>query len=268
MSQQSRSTRKQHPSLAEKSFGAIDRNDFKPLYIQLAEKFIDYILVNKLQPGDPFPSQNELCRIFGVSVMPVRHALQRVTSAGYLSSIQGKGTFVAFNKIAISPKQGISIEEQLTAIEHVTARVVSANLALPIERRRQDLQLAPGEKTFRLQRILSIHNTPLCLSIWHMPARFKRLFQDDMETLTLSELQRRLGTEIREIIYHIRSLSLLDMDAHLLNVAPGTHVLALWFTVKGRDFPLVTGRSMLLTDKVELVFTLPNMDYSIKVDNH
>ena len=268
MPQKSRSVKKPCTPLSEKGFGAVDRNDFKPLYIQLAEKFIDYILSHKLQPGDPFPSQNELCRIFGVSVMPVRHALQRVTSAGYLSSIQGKGTFVAFNKIAISPKQGISVEEQLTSIEHVTARVVSARLALPIERRRQELQLAPGEKTFRLQRILSIHNAPLCLSIWHMPARFKSLLQENMEALTLSELQSRLGTEVKEIVYHIRSLALLDMDAHLLDVAPGTNALALWFTVRGTDFPLVTGRSMLLTDKVELVFTLPNMNYSVKVDNY
>lgn len=47
-----------------------------------------------IDPGDRFPTEQELVKIFGVSRTSVREALSILNQAGYLEIVQGKGIFL------------------------------------------------------------------------------------------------------------------------------------------------------------------------------
>ncbi|NMA80777.1 MAG: winged helix-turn-helix transcriptional regulator, partial [Jeotgalicoccus halophilus] len=65
------------------------------------EKLSDLIfdsLVSQIKNGDykindKLPSENELAKFYKVSRVPIREALSKLISIGYVESNQGKGTF-------------------------------------------------------------------------------------------------------------------------------------------------------------------------------
>lgn len=74
----------------------------RPVYFEkelkhevLTETVRESILRGEFKPGDMLPSQNDLCRSFGVSHHTVREAITSLVHEGLLYRIQGKGTFVA-----------------------------------------------------------------------------------------------------------------------------------------------------------------------------
>lgn len=66
-----------------------------PLYEQLRMSLLESIREGKLGPGDRVESEAELCVRYGVSRTVVRQALGELTQEGYLTRVQGKGTFVS-----------------------------------------------------------------------------------------------------------------------------------------------------------------------------
>src|SRR5215813_12425665 len=51
--------------------------------------------IARLKPGDPLPSDAELCERFGVSRMTARQGVQRLADANLVYRVPGQGTFVA-----------------------------------------------------------------------------------------------------------------------------------------------------------------------------
>ena len=67
----------------------------EPLYWQL-EKRISSEIGKKYKPGDMLPSELDLCILYGVSQITVRRTLLELVNKGFLTRIQGRGTFVRF----------------------------------------------------------------------------------------------------------------------------------------------------------------------------
>src|SRR3954451_3594840 len=51
--------------------------------------------IARLRPGDPLPSDAELCERFGVSRMTARQGVKRLADANLVFRVPGQGTFVA-----------------------------------------------------------------------------------------------------------------------------------------------------------------------------
>jgi DNA-binding transcriptional regulator YhcF (GntR family) len=60
----------------------LDRQNYKPLYIQLSEILIDYANAHQLENGDALPSENELLAQFSVSRNTIRLAVDRLVQVG------------------------------------------------------------------------------------------------------------------------------------------------------------------------------------------
>ena len=87
----------------------IDRFNQEKLYIQLTRIFINEIKSGQWQLNQRVPSEEELCKNYGVSKITVRQAVNNLVSDGYLMKLQGKGTFV----VSVLPVVGLAMKTQL-----------------------------------------------------------------------------------------------------------------------------------------------------------
>lgn len=65
-----------------------------PRYRRLYEILRKHILEAIYREGDLLPSENELCRLYGMTRPTVRQALSTLANEGYISKHQGKGSIV------------------------------------------------------------------------------------------------------------------------------------------------------------------------------
>ena len=70
-----------------------------PLYQQVLGDLKAQVISGAYQPGDKLPSEAELSERYSVSRVTVRRALDELANEGYLTSRQGKGTFVNQRKL-------------------------------------------------------------------------------------------------------------------------------------------------------------------------
>ncbi len=73
----------------------IDKSKSLPLYIQIRENIRSRIESGELNPLEPLPCDNLLCREYQVSKITVKKALEDLKAEGYIIRIKRKGTFVA-----------------------------------------------------------------------------------------------------------------------------------------------------------------------------
>jgi len=73
---------------------ALDPDDPRPPYQQVANAVRAAILTRKFQPGEKLPSQGELASRYGVARMTVQQSLRILRDEGLIVSRQGSGVFV------------------------------------------------------------------------------------------------------------------------------------------------------------------------------
>jgi GntR family transcriptional regulator of arabinose operon len=66
----------------------------QPLYEQVRQQVLDYILEHDLEPGDAIPTEAELAERYGVSLGTTRRALHELVERGILYRQPGRGTFL------------------------------------------------------------------------------------------------------------------------------------------------------------------------------
>jgi GntR family transcriptional regulator len=73
----------------------VDRNDARPLHMQIRDILHQQIKAHTLRPGDSLPTEEELQQRFGVSRSVVRQALASLADLGLIHRQRGRGSVVA-----------------------------------------------------------------------------------------------------------------------------------------------------------------------------
>lgn len=66
----------------------------KKLYLRVYDEIREYILQNKLQPGDKLPTEMEMCHQLGVSRNVLREAIKSLEITGIVTSKPGVGIII------------------------------------------------------------------------------------------------------------------------------------------------------------------------------
>ncbi len=88
----------------------VDRGSKEKLYVQIYSILSEKIENGEWAAGTQIPTEDELCRIYEVSKITVREAIQELVREGYLVRQQGKGTFVTYSL----PSLGVVMRTRLT----------------------------------------------------------------------------------------------------------------------------------------------------------
>jgi DNA-binding LacI/PurR family transcriptional regulator len=89
-------------------FESVNLNDSKPLGMQITEILEQKIKSSEIAVGEKLPTQNELCRIFNVSIDTVLGALSNLVEEGYINRRPRYGTFV----ISSEPRKGLDLKRK------------------------------------------------------------------------------------------------------------------------------------------------------------
>lgn len=73
----------------------LSKDSREPMYHQLEKQLKALIAGGHLSAGTPLPSIRILAKDLEISVITTRRAYQNLESSGFISTVQGKGTFVA-----------------------------------------------------------------------------------------------------------------------------------------------------------------------------
>ena len=251
----------------------IDKNDAKPIYLQIEDYLLKEMDEGRLQPGQKIPSANDLSREMGVSRMTVLQALRELTHMGRLFSSVGKGTYVAqSDKLETDMRsvwgftetfreQGFKVSSQLVNLDHIKADVMLARA----------LEVAEGAPIFRMERKRSLNDQPVGIETVHLSEiNVPGLDQHDWNVESLySVLREQYGLGPVCGRNYIEAAAADEYIARMLCIPKNTPVLATSRisclpSQKPIEYVMAFYRSDLIRFKVEII-SEPAMNLSPKI---
>ncbi len=98
----------------------LSNSNAKPIYEQITAQVKAMIMGGDLKTGDPLPSMRALAKELHISVITAQHAYEDLQRDGFITTIAGKGTFVAAqNKDFIREEQLRSAEDKLRDVAEI-----------------------------------------------------------------------------------------------------------------------------------------------------
>jgi GntR family transcriptional regulator len=201
-----------------------------PLYWQLAERLRAQIAAGDYAEGKQLPTEEALGRLFGVSRITVRGALERLTTEGLLRRERGRGTFVAAPPVEHSLSGLTDFAEDMAAAGLNPSSVVTHFAEEPAtERIAAELGLRSGASITRLDRLRLADGQTIAFDHTYLPLRFGRLL--DRDALAVETIYHQLATRYAIPVlsgrYTIEALPADDAIADHLGIAAGAPVLLL-----------------------------------------
>ncbi|MEV0185796.1 GntR family transcriptional regulator [Streptomyces sp. NPDC050625] len=116
---------------------------------------------SQLSPGDPLPSERQLCLVHGVSRITVREAIGQLESEGLVTRVRGKGTFVA-ERTYRSELHLASFSEDMRQLGLKPGTVVlSVNRNPPPPQTAAVLGLLPDQDAYHVRRLRLADGSPI-----------------------------------------------------------------------------------------------------------
>ena len=92
----------------------LSNSSASPIYEQIAQQVKDAILSGELAEGTLLPSIRALANDLRISVITTKRAYAELEEAGFVSTVQGKGTFVAGGNLELLREERLRhVEQQL-----------------------------------------------------------------------------------------------------------------------------------------------------------
>lgn len=242
----------------------LNKEDFKPLYVQLSETIAEYIRTHRLSEGDPLPSENQLLARYDVSRTTVRQAVQRLESDKFARRIRGKGTFVAATggrKVI----RGFQNLEEALADQGIKVSNVLLDRAdtFPRQAWMKEFTLPKDRALVLIRRLKLAENKPLAIEERLLPRDVaERIPKADLSTRPIFDLlERSTENRIVRVIYTITSSPLTMSEAKVLHAgrrAPVIRRAGMYFNPEHE--PIMAGRVTFLAQRTELKFEFLKTD--------
>lgn len=89
----------------------ISNSDGRPIYEQITAQIKNQILAGQLKPGDTLPSIRVLAKELRISVITTKRAYEDLERDGFITTIPGKGSFVAAKNTEFMREEQLRIAE-------------------------------------------------------------------------------------------------------------------------------------------------------------
>jgi GntR family transcriptional regulator len=200
-----------------------------PLYREIQNQLLQGLAQGEWSAGSALPTEPQLAQRFGVSIGTIRKAIGELVDANILVRQQGRGTFVATHNVSrnlfhffhIVAKDGVKRVPMPELISFEGAKA-SADVAVALD-------IARGEKVFRVLNLQRLGDVPVCLDELHIAAQnFTGLTRDEFANRpsTIYALyQTRYLINVVRTVERLRARSADAATAKILGLKKGAPVL-------------------------------------------
>jgi len=238
----------------------LDKASFTPLYVQIQQQLTTRIRSGKLRPGHALPGEEELSRLFGVSRMTSRQALQGLKQDGLAHRERGRGTFVMEAKVEKDITHLMGFTAEMRALgKQASARVLEKKVSPATPQIAERLHLAVGAPVWMLRRLRLADRKPMAIEEVFLPLdRFPGLDKMDFSKLSLYEaLRTKFSIRTRAADENIEARHATRAEALLMKVPPRTSLLVITrVLLDDAGVPIETARSLYRGDLYRAVFRL------------
>ncbi len=149
---------------------SLTRQDASPLYLQLKNSLTEAIQSGRYAPGEPVPTETQLCEQYAVSRITVRRAISELQDEGLLEKRHGKGTFVSFRRMETSlvDLAGFSETYSLKGLK-VTKVLFDVRDGEADGALAQKLGILKGAPILTIKRLIMAADTPMTIEISDFP---------------------------------------------------------------------------------------------------
>lgn len=242
----------------------LNKEDFKPLYVQLSETIAQYINLHRLSEGDPLPSENELLARYDVSRTTVRQAVQRLETDRLARRVRGKGTFVA-NAMGRRVVRGFQNLEEALAEQgiNVSNVLLTQTDRYTHEAWMREFHEVTQSDTILIHRLKLAEKKPLAIEERLLSREVvARISKKDLRNKPIFDLLESFSeNRIIRVIYTITATPLTTHEAEMLRAekqAPVIRRVGMYFNVKNE--PIMAGRVTFLAERTELKFEFHRTD--------
>jgi GntR family transcriptional regulator len=242
-------------------FAPLDKSSFTPIYFQIQTQLLQKIQSGQLRAGDPLPSEEELGRIFDVSRMTARHALQALKSQGFASRHKGQGTFVSRPRVEkdIAHLSGFTAEMRALGMKP-SSRILQSETVPAEADVASRLSVALGAHVFYLRRLRLADDIPVALEqVWLPEQLFPGIEKVDFSRMSLYQvLREQYGVRVSRADEVLEARSASRSEAQLLEVAPRSSLLVMSRTLWSADGkPVESAHSVYRGDRYRAVLQIP-----------
>lgn len=251
----------------EYHFPQVNKNSYKPIYVQVSEMIIEYAKHLELNPGDALPSENQLLSTLDVSRNTVRQAVERLVKMNYAVKHRGQGTFIKKEERSVSldythglegtlQKLGIEVENRLVEKRLITGRVDWID----------GLNMINSDKQMLIRRIKMFSGKILALEDRILPERILKRYSDkelEKENINPTLLGKYPDTDIAKMRYYFISKPLAQEETDILKIRKGTSFLQRigeYYNSAGECFMI--GRHTFVTTQIHVSYEFEKIDNS------
>jgi len=226
----------------------IDPESPLPFYQQVARWLREQIDDGTWCVGEMIPSEDHLCRRFGISRGCVREAVDVLVREGLVQKRRGVGTFVTRPRAERNLAQYMSLFNDLEAQgRHPSCTVVDARFVAADADASASLQVPSGARAAFIRRVFSVAGRPFCVARTHLPADlFPDILDRDLATTALWDVMvRDYGQQVQRVVETYDVALLRSDEAELLKTRVGSAVLAVHLRLHSRERPIECTRMLL-----------------------
>jgi GntR family transcriptional regulator len=151
-------------------------------------------LIAAAHPGDPLPSDTELCARFGVSRMTARQAVQRLATEGLLYRVSGRGTFVAQEPVHRRMNTLLSFTDEMSRRGlKAGSKILRAGVRPGTPEEILALQLKRGGQVVEIRRLRLADEVPMAVEYVRLPGVCAAVLDANLETGSLHAALDEMG---------------------------------------------------------------------------
>jgi GntR family transcriptional regulator len=229
----------------------LNKNLPTPLYYQVQEILDEKISLGQWEEGFQLPTEKELARLFNVSTITVKRAVQELVKQGKLYRVRGKGTFVSkkvkekniFDAVTFGGKEGAMSPHKLIYSSVEPADDMIAN----------KLKITKGDQVISMMRLKYEDDVPAAIEYSYLVYDLCKNFSPlSTEKDLIYNVVQQSGVQLDKVKINFSSIVAGAYEADVLNIKKGAPLFVIErVTYTNEKIPVEYSKFVLRHDKVD-----------------